>query len=395
MNKKKLLGVTLAMIMAVNLGGCGKKDTTETTTEEVTTEYSITTEDESKLEGDLSEVELTRDGKIQSDLNGEWIDKEEAKKRPLSITINNIYVSLPQSGIGEADVIFEMLEEHRSVTRFLCVFSNYENIERLGPVRSARHYFDRKAMELDAYFAHWGQSVYAQHEFEVTTNLDQIDLNGKDGGAAFRVSRPGYALEHTGYTSGPNLVQAIQDNGFSTEKDSSYKKMFNFNPDDTVPENGKDCDKVTTAFNQGLEPYFVYDADAKVYKRFENGGEQIDELTGAQLTFKNIIIQYAPHRYIEGDESGCLDIQLTGSGEGYYISDGKVIPIKWEKDASASYVDYTTTDGYIDEGIRSAAPGEFGTTQYFTEDGQPLKLNPGKTFVTIFPDDKKDGITLE
>ena len=83
------------------------------------------------------------------------------------------------------------------------------------------------------------------------------------------------------------------------------------------------------------------------------------------------------------------------SGEGYYISDGKVIPIKWEKDASASYVDYTTTDGYIDEGIRSAAPGEFGTTQYFTEDGQPLKLNPGKTFVTIFPDDKKDGITLE
>ena len=171
--------------------------------------------------------------------------------------------------------------------------------------------------------------------------------------------------------------------------------MFYFNPDDTVPEGGKDCNKVTTAFNQGLEPYFTYDSENKVYKRFENGAEQIDENTGAQLTFKNIIIQYAPHRYIEGDESGCLDIELTGSGEGYYISDGKVIPITWKKDASASYVDYTTVNGYIDENPRTAAPGEFGTTQYYTEDGEMLKLNPGKTFVTIFPDDKKDGIILE
>lgn len=394
MNKKKLLSLTLAAVMAFSFGGCGKKDEEETTTE-ATTEYSITTEDDSVLEGDLSEVELTRDGKVQSDLNGEWVDKAETTKRPLSITINNIYASLPQSGISEADVIFEMLEEHRSVTRFLCVFSNYEQIEKLGPVRSARHYFDRKAMELDAYFAHWGQSVYAQHEFEVTTQLDQIDLNGKDGGAAFRANRPGYALEHTGYTSGQGLAEAIKNNGFSTEKDASYKKMFYFNPDDIVPEGGKDCNKVTTAFNQGLEPYFTYDSENKVYKRFENGAEQIDENTGAQLTFKNIIIQYAPHRYIEGDESGCLDIELTGSGEGYYISDGKVIPITWKKDASASYVDYTTVNGYIDENPRTAAPGEFGTTQYYTEDGEMLKLNPGKTFVTIFPDDKKDGIILE
>ena len=91
MNKKKLLSLTLAAVMAFSFGGCGKKDEEETTTE-ATTEYSITTEDDSVLEGDLSEVELTRDGKVQSDLNGEWVDKAETTKRPLSITINNIYV---------------------------------------------------------------------------------------------------------------------------------------------------------------------------------------------------------------------------------------------------------------------------------------------------------------
>ena len=45
---------------------------------------------------------------------------------------------------------------------------------------------------------------------------------------------------------------------------------IDFNPDDTVPEGGKDCNKVTTAFNQGLEPYFTYDSENKVYSRMGN-----------------------------------------------------------------------------------------------------------------------------
>ena len=39
--------------------------------------------------------------------------------------------------------------------------------------------------------------------------------------------------------------------------------------------------------------------------------------------------------------------------------------------------------------------GEYGVTQYYTQDGELLKMNPGKTFVTMFPDDNKEGVTIE
>lgn len=390
MNKKKILAIMLSsMFVLGSLAGCGKKKA-----ENEDASYSVTLTDSSMLD-DGSDVALTKDGMVQSDLTGEWVTPEQNDKRPIAITINNIYEALPQSGVEQADVIFEMLEEGKSVTRLLCVFSNYEDIEQLGPVRSARHYFDRKAMEFDAYFVHWGYSLYAGNDFDTITDLDHMDLNDQDAAAGFRVSRPGKALEHTGYTSGEKIVNQLASHDFDSTKCASYKKMFYFNMEDKEPEGGSDAKKITTTFTAGLAPSFEYDESTKLYKRFEAGGPQIDETTGNQLAFKNVIIQYAPHNFISGDPSGCIDIPLNGEGEGYYISDGKVIPIKWEKKNTASFLDYPSLDYLGDTSVRGAEMGEYGVTQYYTQDGELLKMNPGKTFVTMFPDDNKEGVTIE
>ena len=386
------MAMSLALVLGLSaLSGCGKKKEEATTTED----YSVNLNDSSIIDEASADVPLMKDGKVQSDLTGEWVAPEDNDKRPIAMTINNIYVALPQSGVENADVIFEMLEEGKSVTRFLAVFSNYKAVEKIGPVRSARHYFSRKAMELDAVFVHWGQSIYAEHDFEMLKDLDQVDLNGKDGSAAFRVSRPGKAIEHTGYTSGENIAKAIESNGFDAKKCKSYKKMFNFNTEDKVPEGGKDCKKIKTAFTTGLDPHFEYDDSTKTYKRFENGGPQIDENTNNQLEFKNVIVQFCPHDFIKDDNVGCIDIKLSGKGDGYYISDGKIVPIKWEKKGKAQFIDFSTSAGMLDNNVRKDEAGKFGITQYYTEDGEKLMLNPGKTFVTMFPDDNKDGIVVE
>ncbi len=393
--------VLSGMFILGGLAGCGKKDEageaidTTSITDMVAESYSVEISPSSSLNGDATEVLMMKDGMVMSDLTGEWIDEELADKRYFGIMVNNISEAMPQSGVERADVIYEMLEEG-GITRLLAIYQgNYEDIERIGPVRSARHYFDRKALEYDAFFVHWGHSIYAGHDFEVIEDLDDIDLNGKDGSQGFRVSRPGKALEHTGYTSGQNIANAIENDGFDKNKSDSYKKMFNFNVKDKVPEGGQDAKKITTAFHDGRKPWFEYDESTGLYKRFQYGAEQIDELTGNQLAFKNVIIQFAPHQLISGDQVGCIDINLVGEGEGWYASDGKIIPIKWKKQVKYNMVDFTTTNGMLDGSMRSGNCSDYGVTTYYTEDGEKLKINPGKTWITLFQDDNKDGIIIE
>ncbi len=399
MNKKIMALMLSGVFVLGGLTGCGKKDEADVDTtsisDMVSSTYTVDIGPSSTLNGDATEVLMMKDGMVMSDLTGEWINADLADKRYFGIMVNNISEAMPQSGVERADVIYEILEEG-GITRLLAIYQgDYEDIERIGPVRSARHYFDRKALEYDAVFVHWGHSIYAGQDFDVIEDLDDIDLNGKDGSYGFRVSRPGKALEHTGYTSGQNIADAIAKNEFDTEKCDTYKKMFNFNVKDKVPEGGQDANKITTAFNDGRKPWFEYDADSGLYKRFQYGTEQIDELTGNQLAFKNVIIQFAPHQGISGDQVGCIDVNLVGEGEGWYASDGKIIPIKWKKSPKYNMIDFSTTNGMLDYGMRSGPCTDYGVTTFYTEDGEKLKMNPGKTWVTLFQDDNKDGIIIE
>ncbi len=387
---KKFLTLTTAVVLSLSLlSGCGKKE------EEVTTEakdYTVNLSDNSMIE-DTSDILMSKDGKVLSDLNGEWVDPEIAKQRYVAVMINNIIDAMPQSGVEQADVIYEMLEEG-GITRLMAIFqADYTGISKIGPIRSARHYYDRKALEYDAIFGHWGQSIYAGHEFEVLKDLDQLDFNGKDGAYGFRASDR--VAPHNAYSSGENIMKAIEADGFDKEKDPSYKKMFNFNIEPKELENGSAANKITTAYNEGRKPWFEFDSESGLYKRFQYGEPQIDAETGNQLAFENVIVQFAPHKPITNDQVGCIDIEYVGKGEGYYATGGKIIPIKWEKKASKKHVDFSITDGLLDNGAKKGKCSDYGVTQFYTEDGEPLKLNPGKTWVTVFPDDNKEGIIIE
>ncbi|MBP3233314.1 MAG: DUF3048 domain-containing protein [Eubacterium sp.] len=387
---KRFLALTLSsMLILSSISGCGKKEVEE----EVTTEdYSINLTETATL-NDSSDIDMSKDGKVLSDLNGSWIDKDLAKQRYMAVMVNNIIDAMPQSGVEAADVVYEMLEEG-GITRLMAIYQpDFTGVEKVGPIRSARHYYDRKALEYDAVFVHWGQSIYAEHEFETLKPLDQVDLNGKDGEYGFRSDDR--EAPHNAYSSGKNILEAIKSDSFRTEKDEKYVKMFNFNSDDTELEGGKDAKKITTSYNEGRQPWFEYDSEAKVYKRFQYGEPQIDAETGNQLTYKNVIIQFAPHKQITNDSVGCIDITFSGKGEGFYATDGKIIPIKWSKKGKKKFIDYSITDGLLDDTTRKGNPSSYGVTEFTTADGQPLKLNPGKTWVTVFPDDNTKGIVVE
>ncbi len=370
MSKKKFLAVTLSMCMAITaLSGCGKKE--EVTEAQGITDivYDINTNSDAMMEEGDEDAVIMKDGKLQHDLTGEWILPEENDKRYIAVMVNNIKAAMPQSGIENADVVYEMLEEG-GITRLLCLFSEYEDIKELGPIRSTRDYYQIKALEYNAILTHWGASVYAEQYWEGHPDTNHVDLNGKDNRSAYRKSRPGYAIEHTGFTNGELIAKSIEADGYSTTKESSYTRMFNFNTEETELSDGQPATKIQTNYSGSRKPWFEYDAESGLYKRFQYDAPQIDEATGNQLAFKNIIIQFAPHTSRD-DGAGSIDIDFSGSGEGFYATDGKIIPIRWEKNE------------------------KFGVTKFRTADGEKLKLNPGKTWVTVFPDTQVSDIVYE
>ena len=97
------------------------------------------------------------------------------------------------------------------------------------------------------------------------------------------------------------------------------------------------------------------------YNQNVNNYEQIDKNTEENLTVKNIIVYSINNYTIAGDKKGRQFLDNIGSGEGYYITEGKIIKINWEKESREKQ------------------------TKYTYEDGTELIVNDGNTFIQIIP----------
>lgn len=355
---RKTLLFAAALMACGMVTGCGKKDdATETATVAAT---EATTEEAATVE--------TKDGMVKNPLTGEWIDESYAGARPIAVMINNLKPAIPQAGIEKADIMYEVLVEG-GITRMMGVYTDYSDMDKIGPIRSARHYYVKLANEYDAIYVHVGHSTYAVTEL-ADSGIDHID--GTEGiGNVFCYRTSDRKAPHNCYASTEGILKAFEKQGFSlTHSDSYDSGKFVFNSEDTELADGTAANKITTAFNSDRKPWFEYNAEDKLYYRFEYGDKQIDETSGNQLTYKNVIIQFAPHSVLDAKKD-LQEIKLTGTGEGFYATDGKIIPITWEKQTDKT------------------------TTKYYTLDGQQLQMNPGKTWITIFKDTDKDGIIVE
>ena len=90
---------------------------------------------------------------MRSYFTGEWIDEEYGNRRPLAIMMSNAASALPMSGPTSASVIYECPVEKRT-TRWMGIFEEWDDLERIGSVRSCRLYFLHFAQEYDAVYAH-------------------------------------------------------------------------------------------------------------------------------------------------------------------------------------------------------------------------------------------------
>lgn len=302
------------------------------------------------------------------------IYNQKSNKRPIAVMINNHNDARPyHSGLQKAQVVYEIIVEG-GITRMMAVFKD-QNIDRIGPVRSSRHYYLDYAMENDAIYVHWGWSPQAQSDI-ATYGIN--NLNGLyDKGFTRDESLIGIVnLEHTAITSTQGVMDAAKSKGYRMEYEDDVKESLPFKYStktiDLKPKEKEESDaivanNITIPYSYYMTSSYKYDAKNKYYLRYANDEEHKDYITKEQYHFKNIII--IKMRNYTMDSYGRQDIDNVGSGKGYYITNGYARPITWEKTSRGA------------------------KTIYKYADGKEIVLNDGNTFVQIQPIDEETTIT--
>ncbi|NLP46221.1 MAG: DUF3048 domain-containing protein [Epulopiscium sp.] len=303
-------------------------------------------------------------GQSISPLTGLWIDEKVAQRRPVAVMINNHKKAWPHHGLSQAEVIYETLVEGE-MTRLMALFQNFD-VEKIGPIRSARHYYLDFAFDHDAIYVHYGQSVYAHRAFQ-DLKVDHLNgLSWLDEIMCWRDRERWQTKgqEHSAFTNTEKIMTAWDQMGYRYERKEDFPLLFQFFEEDTSIE-GKEAMKISLPFSYYLISEFEYDENKKTYKRFQSGEPHIDGNTGEQLNFKNIIIQFVDIWMIAEDPNFCRDMNLLSKGEGLYITNGKMMPIKWSKS-------------------KHKIP-----TNFFDFQGNPLQINKGNTWISIYPKNQK------
>ena len=276
---------------------------------------------------------------------------QEATARPVAVMVDNDNSSAwPHAGLTDAYLIYEVPVEG-GATRLMAFF-NEKDTAKIGPVRSSRHYFLDYVLEHDAIYTHFGYSPRAMTDIPA---LGVNNLNGVLGSDGHIFWREGSGW-HTAFTSMEKINALAADKGYRQARE---KAPLSFATMDTPLEGGTDATEVKIPYAGFYSSSFSYDEEKGIYKKFMNGAPHIVQ-EDPSIEVKNIVIMQM-RTYPLGDGSARINVDTVGSGEGYYVTAGRSVPITWEKTSRSS------------------------KTVWKTADGEEIKLNPGQTWVMLLP----------
>ncbi|QLG42566.1 DUF3048 domain-containing protein [Paenibacillus sp. E222] len=275
---------------------------------------------------------------------------EAITRRPLAVMINNAPAARPQSGLSAADIMIEVLAEG-GITRFIAIFQSEGGAETVGPVRSIRPYLIELGESYDGVLVHAGGSpdAYSILQKQQKQHMDEISNSGPYFWRSSDRKAP-----HNLYTSADKLREGADTKGYSYDFKSP---VYTYNEEGATSggELAKQFD-----IHYLLESYRVtydYDEVSGRYMRLVNGKADQDLDNGNPIGGSNIIVAGADHKVL--DNVGRLSVNLEQGGEAMLFQKGKMIRGQWVK-----------------------KPGDIIR---FVQNGTEVALVPGKTFISIVP----------
>lgn len=346
--------IALALLGCLLLSGCGKQEPevvettapTEVTTEPATeapTEPTTEAPTEPPTEAPTEAPEPA----YRHPLTGEALE-EPLLNRPYAVVFDNdCDQSIPHWGVGDVDILWEMPHEGGS-TRMIGLFSDVSQTDKFGPTRSVRPYLLSVARSFGAILVHAGGSPQGYEQLRSTRwdNLDGVEGPGAGNYYKRDKERLGRVDSwHTMYITGQNILKYTEARGHDNILDEMANFGYQF-AEDATP-NGTDATSVEVRFRSGgKKSVFTWQPDTGDYTMVQMGSNYTDANTDKKVHFENILVLETTVGTI--DSYGRLYQELENkSGDGYFISNGKMIEICWARDNATDPFYFTDTEGNL------------------------------------------------
>lgn len=352
---KRSLAFLLALCLL--LGGCAAKEATvpttapttaptQPTTEPVTEPSTVPTTEATQPTEEVTEPTEPPAPAYVNPLTGEELDAP-LTNRPFAVVLNDDVKALPHWSVSQCQMLWELPHEY-STSRMVAMYTDLSNVDRLGSMRSARPYQISLAMSFNALFVHAGYSSHAKNMLKDTGWETINGVEGKYGYKYFHRDQDrlnaGVALEHTMYTTGPEVLAYCQDMGYTVAAGEEVDYGYTF-AEDATPVDGTDAKTINIVFrNRGKKTNLIYDEATGKYSMEQFNKTYVDANDGNAVEFRNVLV-LKTWVGLQPDSDYRLDVGMTGSGSGYYACGGKMIPILWSRSDSAAPFVYTLADG--------------------------------------------------
>lgn len=278
---------------------------------------------------------------------------EEVPARPaIAVKVENTAAARPQSGLEDADIVWETIVEYE-VSRFIAVF-NSNLPKEVGPVRSARPVDLRVVTPANPLFVFSG----AQKKMVQRIAKSDVQAISHDAGAAGLSRSSARRAPHNVYANLETISKAAD-----AEHSAAPAQQFTYAADAATASaaaTGTDTKTISLNLSAAAKPSWQWSKDA--WKRSEGSAKAMNA-KGDQLQAVNVVVIE-----VEQIDSGLNaqggtmvpDNVLEGRGKALVATGGKTLEVEWVKKDKK-------------------------TPLTLEKDGQPINLAPGNTWVELMP----------
>lgn len=284
-------------------------------------------------------------------------------RRPIAVVLDNFAPDArPQTGLNRASLVFETLVEG-GITRLMVIYLE-RDAPIVGPVRSARIYFDAWAAGLRAVYAHAGgnsDAMYQIAHMKWVADMDDLKLPS----AAGPIGEPYWrsndrAAPHNLYTATGAL------RGYAAQ---ASRAIYGSYPD-TIPHrvpdpyfHRPDLAWIDVGFSSAsYNVHWRYDRTSNRYLRSVGGTPSVDPLSRRPVAPSNVVVLFTP---VTPDPdpfaSDGVNVHTVGTGRALYFRDGHLVIGTWRK------------------------PAISGALELLDPHGAPQPFNPGQTWIEVVP----------
>lgn len=279
---------------------------------------------------------------------------EPIDNRMISVMVNNHPKARPQTGLSQADIVFEILAEG-NITRFLALY--HSNLpEVVGPVRSAREYYFKLANGYHALYVYHGAADFVD---EMIVNSGTDFLNGST------YDNDGYLFKRESFREAPHNSYLQLGAAYDVAKDKGYDITAEYealpflSADEIEALAGEEARHIEVIYSDSYSfanVQYDYDQDSGSYTRSSGGEKTVELHTEVPIEVENVLIVETSHQVI--DDAGRREIDLESGGNAYLLQKGLINKVNWENH-----------DGRI-------IP---------IKDGQEIGFIPGQTWINVIP----------